>query len=141
MSASLTVRTRRVVKLLTEIPNGTVWWKGPKPLVLFKNFRRARWISNCASGGCVKANAELVSSELRQMIAGTFEELSCHAFPQRDLHLDTTQPLQVQVLPASDRPPQASEAAKQAAPAAKAPGAKTESVVQPKDTTQPVKLP
>jgi small-conductance mechanosensitive channel len=136
--------TRRVVQLLTEIAkrHGLVE-KEPEPMVLFTNFGESTldfelrfWVN------VVKANAALVSSDLRQMIAGTFAEHKIViAFPQRDLHLDTTQPLQVQVLPASEPSPQGDELAKQTATAGKAPEVKSETSPQSKEPTPTTKLP
>jgi small-conductance mechanosensitive channel len=136
--------TRRVVQLLTEIAerHGLVE-KEPKPQVLFTNFGASTldfelrfWVD------VVRANSAQVSSDLRHMIAGTFAEHNIVlAFPQHDLHMDTLRPLQVQVMPVSDRLPPEVEATKPTAPGAKTPEAKTEDVVQAKDTTPPAKLP
>ena len=50
-----------------------------------------------------KANSAQVSSDLRMMIAGALGEQGIAiAFPQRDVHVDTTRPLQVQVVPPAD---------------------------------------
>jgi small-conductance mechanosensitive channel len=135
--------TRSVVQLLAEIAerHGLVE-KEPKPQVLFTSFGESAldfelrfWVD------VVKANSAQVSSDLRHMMAGTFAENKIViAFPQRDLHLDTVRPLQVQVMAVSDRPPQEVEAAKQAA-SANAPEARTENPSQPKEATQITKLP
>jgi len=46
-------------------------------------------------------NAAQIGSDLRHMIAGTFEESGIvMAFPQRDIHMDSSHPLRVQILPA-----------------------------------------
>ncbi len=136
--------TRRVVQILTEIAerHGLVE-KEPKPQVLFTNFGESSldfelrfWVD------VVKANSALVSSDLRHMIAGTFAEHNIViAFPQRDVHLDMGRPLQVQVLPGSDRLTQGDNAAKPAATATKAADPKTENPVQSKDTTPAPRLP
>jgi small-conductance mechanosensitive channel len=136
--------TRRVVQLLSEIADrhGLVE-KEPKPQVLFTdfgesalNFEMRFWVD------VVKANAAQVASDLRQMIAGTFAEHGIViAFPQRQLHLDTTQPLPVQIMPAADRPLDNGEAAKQAAPANNAQEPRTENAAQLKTSTSAVKIP
>ena len=136
--------TRRVVQLLGEIAerHGVVE-KEPKPQALFTNFGESTldfelrfWVD------VVKANAAQVASDLRQMIAGSFAESRIViAFPQRDLHLDTARPLQVQVLPVLDHLPQNSEPARQGMTVPKAPEAKAESIVQTKVTPPAMKLP
>jgi hypothetical protein len=51
----------------------------------------------------VKANAAMVGSDLRQMIAGAFAENGIViAFPQRELHLDATRPVSVKLVPAPE---------------------------------------
>jgi small-conductance mechanosensitive channel len=93
--------TRRVIQLLSEVADrhGLVE-KSPKPQVLFTDFADSAltfelrfWVD------VVKGNAAQVSSDLRQMIAGAFDEHSIViAFPQRDIRLDATRPLPVQVV-------------------------------------------
>ena len=97
---------RRVLQLLADVVerHGVVE-KEPKPLALFTEFGESAltfelryWVD------VIKANAAQVGSDLRQMIAGAFAENAIViAFPQRDLHLDTARPLQVQITPGSDR--------------------------------------
>jgi small-conductance mechanosensitive channel len=99
--------TRRVVTLLGEIAerHGLVE-KDPKPQVFFTNFGASSlefelrvWVD------VVKANAAQVTSDLRQMIAGSFAEYGLViAFPQQDMHLHTTRPIQVQMMPALEKP-------------------------------------
>ena len=101
--------TRRVIQLLGEIAerHGLVE-KEPKPQVLFTNFAESAlefdlrfWVD------VVKANSAQVASDLRQMIASTFAENGIViAFPQRELHLSATQPLEVRVKPFAEPPPQ-----------------------------------
>lgn len=96
---------RRVIQLVGEAAerHGLVE-KDPKPQVLFTdfgdstlNFELRYWVDFS------KASPPQVASDLRLMIVGAFAEHGIViAFPQRDLHLDTTSPLQVQVLPATD---------------------------------------
>jgi potassium efflux system protein len=100
--------TRRAAQLLGEIADrhGLVQ-KEPKPQVLFTDFADSAltfelryWVD------VVRHNAAQVASDLRHMIAGTFAEHGITiAFPQRDVHLDTTKPLQVQVVPPPAVPP------------------------------------
>jgi potassium-dependent mechanosensitive channel len=93
--------TRRVTQLLTEIVerHGLVE-KYPKPQVLFTdfgdsalNFEVRFWVD------VQKASSPQVSSDLRQMIATTFSEHGIQIpFPQRDLHLDASHPILVEVV-------------------------------------------
>jgi small-conductance mechanosensitive channel len=96
---------RRVIQLLGEVAerHGLVE-KEPKPQVLFTEFGDSTlafelrfWVD------VAKANAAQVSSDLRLMIAGAFAENRIVIdFPQRDIHLHASRPLQVQVLPTGD---------------------------------------
>jgi potassium efflux system protein len=93
---------RRVLQLLGEVAerHGLVE-KDPKPQVFFVDFANSSlafelrfWVD------VSRANAAQVSSDLRMMIAGLFTEHGIvFAFPQRDIHLDTSHPLSVQVVP------------------------------------------
>jgi potassium-dependent mechanosensitive channel len=93
--------TRRVLELLTEAADrhGVVE-KDPKPLALFTDFGENAltfelryWVD------VIKANAAQVGSDLRQMIVGAFAENSIViAYPQRDVHLDTTRPVAVEIV-------------------------------------------
>lgn len=97
--------TRRVVQLLTEVAerHGLVE-KNPQPQILFVNFGDSAFMFELRFWvDVISANAAQVCSDLRQMIAGTFAENKIViAFPQRDLHVDSVRPLQVQVLPLAD---------------------------------------
>jgi small-conductance mechanosensitive channel len=94
--------TRRVAQVLAEIADrhGKVQ-KDPKPQVVFSDFADSAltfelryWVD------VVRHNASQVASDLRHMIAGSFAEHGLSiAFPQRDVHLDTTRPLQIQMTP------------------------------------------
>ena len=94
--------TRRVAQMLTESADrhGLVE-KDPAPLVIFQEFGDSAlsfelryWVD------VLKHNAAVIGSDLRHMIAGAFAESGIvMAFPQRDLHLDTARPLQVQIMP------------------------------------------
>ena len=104
--------TRRVVQLLSEIAerHGLVE-KEPPPQILFVDFADSSlafelrfWVD------VIRSNSAQVASDLRHMIAGTLAEHGIvMAFPQRDLHLEASRPLQVQVLPTPDRAPQAGQ--------------------------------
>jgi small-conductance mechanosensitive channel len=102
--------TRRVVQLLSEIAerHGLVE-KEPPPQILFVDFADSSltfelrfWLD------VIRSNSAQVASDLRHMIAGTLAEHGIvMAFPQRDIHLEASRPLQIQVLPAPDGAPQA----------------------------------
>jgi small-conductance mechanosensitive channel len=95
--------TRRVLQLLGEVAerHGVVE-KEPKPQALFTdfgestlNFEMRYWVD------VLKGNSAQVGSDLRQMIAGAFADNGIViAFPQQDLHLDTTRPLTIEIVPA-----------------------------------------
>jgi len=110
---------RRVLQLLTEaVERHGVVEKEPKPQALFTDFGDSAltfelryWVD------VIKANAAQVGSDLRQMLAGSFAENGIViAFPQRDLHLDTARPLQVQLTPNSVVTPRVTKAANQDLP-------------------------
>lgn len=92
---------RQVIQLLEEVAgrHGVVE-KEPKPQVLFTEFGDSTltfelrfWVD------VAKANAAQVSSDLRLMLAGSFAEHGIVIdFPQRDIHLHATRPIQVQVV-------------------------------------------
>ncbi len=92
---------RRVVQLLTEVVerHGVVE-KSPQPQILLVDFAASAltfeirfWVD------VLKSNSAQVSSDLRQMIAGTLAENGISiAFPQQDIHFASKIPLQVQVL-------------------------------------------
>jgi small-conductance mechanosensitive channel len=94
--------TRRVSQLLAEVAerHGLVQ-KEPKPQVLFTDFGESSldfelryWVD------VLRNNSAQIASDLRHMIAGSFAEHGISiAFPQRDLHLNSVRPLQVQIMP------------------------------------------
>jgi small-conductance mechanosensitive channel len=94
--------TRRVARLLTELAerHGLVQ-KAPVPQVLFQEFGDSVLTFELRYWVDVRQhNASQISSDLRHMIASTFAENGIvMAFPQRDLHLDTTRPLQIEIMP------------------------------------------
>jgi small-conductance mechanosensitive channel len=101
--------TRRVAQMLADAAarHGLVQ-KDPAPQVFFLEFgdnaltfELRFWVD------VVQHNAAQVNSDLHHMIAATFTENGIvMAFPQRDLHLDTVRPLQVQILPPVDPRPE-----------------------------------
>ena len=103
---------RRVIQLLHEVVerHGLVE-KEPKPLALFTDFGDSAltfelrfWVD------VIGANSAQVGSDLRQMIAGAFAENGIViSFPQRDIHLDTTRPVPVEIVPAPDQRPLAAQ--------------------------------
>jgi small-conductance mechanosensitive channel len=92
---------RRVIQVLEEVAgrHGLVESE-PKPQVFFTEFGDSTltfelrfWID------VAKANSAQVSSDLRLMIASSFTEHGIVIdFPQRDIHLHSARPLQVQVV-------------------------------------------
>jgi potassium-dependent mechanosensitive channel len=96
---------RRVIELLGEVADqhGLIE-KTPKHQVLFTDFAESAltfelrfWLD------VSRTNSAQVSSDLRQMIAGRFAEHGIViAFPQRDLHLDSTTPFPVRVVSSPD---------------------------------------
>jgi small-conductance mechanosensitive channel len=92
---------RQVMDILTEAADrhGEIC-KDPAPFAIFEDFGDSAlvfilhfWIK--MGGG---ANASIVSSDLRLMIQKRFSEAGIGVpFPQRDMHLTTDKPIQVQV--------------------------------------------
>jgi potassium-dependent mechanosensitive channel len=99
--------TRRVAQLLADVADrhGLVC-TDPKPLVLFAdfgastlNFELRYWVD------VMKNNAAQIGSDLRHMIAGGFAENGIViAFPQQDVHLDASRPLQVEMVQPQAQP-------------------------------------
>jgi potassium efflux system protein len=97
---------RRVVQLLADITgrHGLIE-KDPPPQILLSEFAESAltfearyWID------VINANSAQVASDLRQMIASVFADHAVSiAFPQRDLRLDSLQPLQIRVLSSDDK--------------------------------------
>lgn len=99
--------TRRVAQLLADaVDRHGLIHKDPKPQVLFVdfgdsalNFEVRYWVD------VMKNNAAQIGSDLRHMIAGAFAESGIvMAFPQRDVHLDASRPLPVQVVQPEAQP-------------------------------------
>jgi small-conductance mechanosensitive channel len=103
---------RRVIQLMSEVAerHGLVE-KEPKPLVLFTqfgestlNFELRFWMD------VSKANSGQVASDLRLMIASSFDEKGIVIdFPQRGVHLHSARPIAVEVVSGSRVPFTASE--------------------------------
>jgi potassium-dependent mechanosensitive channel len=99
---------RRVIQILGDVAerHGLVE-KDPKPQMLLTEFAESTlnfdlrfWVD------VSKANSAQVSSDLRLMIAGALAEQGISIdYPQRDVHMDTARPLQVQVVPPADPRP------------------------------------
>lgn len=93
--------TKRVADLLAQVAGDHVLVeKEPEPQVLFMDFgdnalrfELRYWID------VVACSTPQVASDLRHRIASSFAENDLRmAFPQRDLHLDSLRPLQVEIL-------------------------------------------
>ena len=99
---------RRVIQILSDAAerHGLVE-KDPKPQVLLTdfgestlNFELRFWLD------VSETNSAQVSSDLRLMIAGELAQQGISIdYPQRDIHLHATPPLQVQVISVSDQRP------------------------------------
>ncbi len=73
--------------------------KEPPPLVLFEDFGDSSWSLLSISGSTAGRNPRQVASDLRFMIDKRFAEAGISiAFPQRDVHLDSPRPLQVELI-------------------------------------------
>lgn len=95
---------RQVMQLLAEVAaRCDLVEKDPKPQVLFSNFGDSTLVFELRFWVNVsRANPAQASSNLRVMIAGSFAELGIVIdYPQRDIHLHATRPLQVEVLPST----------------------------------------
>jgi len=95
--------TRQVGRLLTEeaLRHGLVQ-REPAPLALFQEFGDNALTFELRYWVDVQQHSpSQIASDLRHMIAGSVAEHGIAiAFPQRDVHLDTTSQLRVQILPA-----------------------------------------
>ena len=95
--------TREVGKLLTSAAaeHGKVL-KQPEPQVLFEDFGENALLFSLNYWLEVRPDADtkLIASDLRHMIDQRFREAGIVlAFPQRNLHLESAQPLQIEILP------------------------------------------
>lgn len=98
--------TSRVARLLAEtVDRHSLVEKHPKPQILFQDFGESAltfevrfWVD------VVHASPAQVASDLRHMVSVAFAQNGIViAFPQRDVHLDATRPVPVQVV--GDAPP------------------------------------
>jgi len=97
--------TREVTRLLEEVLLGLEDVKRePAPQVAFSDFGENALIFEAAFWSCVGCQGP-VETELRHRIAESFAKAGIlMAFPQRDVHLTATQPLQVEVLSGAPAP-------------------------------------
>ena len=100
---------RTVTQLLEEIAgrHGKVL-KNPPPEVLFEDFGNDALVFSLYYWLDVRSGtpARQVASDLRAMIeAGFAAQGIAIPFPQRDVHLDATNPVPVRVVPAAEAPP------------------------------------
>ena len=101
--------TREVDRILTEVMLGVeLVHPEPKPQVRFEDFGDNALIFDAVFWSSISERFE-VESELRHRFAEALEKNKIvMAFPQRDVHLDTTKPLQIQVTtaaPVAERTP------------------------------------
>ncbi|MBC8040017.1 MAG: mechanosensitive ion channel [Opitutaceae bacterium] len=97
--------TREVERLLEEVMTGLEGvMKEPAPFATFNDFSDSSLAFEASFWSALESRKE-IESELRHRIAETFAKAGIvMAFPQRDVHLETSKPLQVELLP---RPPAA----------------------------------
>jgi small-conductance mechanosensitive channel len=103
--------TRKVAELLQAVLEGVETVRPePKPLVKFADFGDSSLIFDVYFWASIEERLE-TENELRHRIAETFSKAGIvMAFPQRDVHLETTKPLHVVITPApgpADPPPPA----------------------------------
>jgi potassium-dependent mechanosensitive channel len=94
--------TRKVAELLQNILAGSeAVRKDPKPLVKFADFGDSSLIFDLYFWASIGERLD-TENELRHCIAEVFaREKIIMAFPQRDVHLETTKPLHVVITPAT----------------------------------------
>ncbi len=97
--------TREVARLLEDVLLGLEEVKRePAPLATFTDFGESALSFQASFWSALQGRKEL-ESELRHRIAESFAAAGIvMAFPQRDVHLETTKPLRVEVV-AATRPP------------------------------------
>ncbi len=92
---------RRVAELLEQIVSGEKGvLKDPPPLVVFEDFGDSALVFDAFFWAEVGGERELrvIRSEIRMRITELFEQEGIViAFPQRDVHLDTSRPLEIQL--------------------------------------------
>lgn len=101
--------TRRVSEILTEVAGKHPHvLTSPEPFVVFEDFAADALLFSLEYWVEVHpgVDARVVASELRHLIDEALSEAGIAiAFPQRDVHLDATHPLPVQVVQASSEAP------------------------------------
>ncbi len=91
--------TREVARLLEEVLGGIDGvMKDPAPLVVFTDFGESALNFEASFWSALEGRKDL-ESELRHRIAEAFTKAGIlMAFPQRDVHLETSKPLQIEVV-------------------------------------------
>jgi potassium-dependent mechanosensitive channel len=92
--------TRDVERLLEEVMTGLEGvMKEPAPFATFTDFADSSLAFEASFWSALEGRKK-IESELRHRIAEAFTKAGIvMAFPQRDVHLETTKPLQVEILP------------------------------------------
>lgn len=100
--------TREVERLLEELmTNLEGVMKEPAPFATFTDFGDSSLAFEASFWSALEGRKD-IESELRHRIAETFAQAGIvMAFPQRDVHLETTKPLQVEILASAPAPPKA----------------------------------
>ncbi len=95
--------TRKVADLLHGVLEGVGnVRKDPKPLVKFADFGESSLVFDLYFWASIEERLD-TENELRHRIAEAFaQEEIVMAFPQRDVHLETTKPLHVVITPSTD---------------------------------------
>ena len=103
--------TRRVEELLHGIMVGVAQVrKEPRPLVIFADFGDSALLFDIFFWGTIAERLD-TENELRHRIAEEFaREAIVIAFPQRDVHLETSKPLQVVITPTTSKDPEKRDA-------------------------------
>ncbi|MEO6004541.1 MAG: mechanosensitive ion channel domain-containing protein [Opitutus sp.] len=96
-------KTREVEQVMHDVMAGVdAVNREPEPQVIFSDFGDSALVFDAMFWSSIRGRKE-VESELRHRFAEAFEKRGIvMAFPQRDVHLDTLKPLQVQVVSPGD---------------------------------------
>ena len=97
--------TRGVEKMMHEVMmNLEGVRRDPEPQVRFQDFGDSALVFDALFWSSIRERKE-VESELRHRIAEAFEKGGIvMAFPQRDVHLNTSEPLQIEIKPGRETP-------------------------------------
>ena len=100
--------TREVERILEELmTNLEGVMKEPAPFATFTDFGDSSLAFEASFWSALEGRKE-IEGELRHLIAEAFAQAGIvMAFPQRDVHLETTKPLQVEILASGPTPPKA----------------------------------